>query len=72
MVFTVSQTPDPVRWPVGALLSLDEAAQLLKVSASEMMTRSRMAAALSHDGIRLVIKRGYDEWEPDSEACEDY
>ena len=60
MKFLVAESKHPKLAPVGSILTLEQAAQLLELNASEMAQRSKTAAAVySPDvGILLEVVRG--------------
>lgn len=53
MKFHISISPDPLQWPIGNVLSLSEAAQLLEVDAAQLAARSRLEPAILEQGFRL-------------------
>lgn len=57
MNFRIIKTPDTRRYPLGTILSLNEAAQLMEVNAAQLKVRSRFAAAMRDDvaGVKLEI-----------------
>jgi hypothetical protein len=55
MKYRIADTPNPRQWPIGRLLTIGEAAQLLEVNAGKMAARSRAALALVSQGFRIEI-----------------
>jgi hypothetical protein len=64
MKFRIAQTPDPEDYPLGTVLTLEQAAQLLEYDAREMTVHSRMADAVEDQGLRLEIERESGDWQP--------
>lgn len=68
MNFRISISPDPSQWPIGDVLTLGEAAQLLEVEASRLAARGRQNSAILEQGFRLraIPEAGEFEWRDDT------
>jgi hypothetical protein len=71
MKYRIADTPNPRQWPIGKLLTVGEAAQLLEVNANNMALRSRRAVVLVSQGFRMeIIHEAGDRWADDDDLNE--
>jgi hypothetical protein len=61
--FKITETPDASQWPIGTLMTLEQA-HLLEFDAALMKTRSTMASAMEDQGFRKEIIREEGDWQP--------
>jgi hypothetical protein len=61
MRFIIAETPNPTTWPVGKVLTLEVAAELLRLNPSDMTLLCENAARVREHGFCLEVHKAVQE-----------
>jgi hypothetical protein len=57
MTFTIEASPNPALWPIGRTLTLEDAAELLRMTPPDLTLLSAHACRVREEGFCLEVKR---------------